>query len=353
MQPEVEAAIERAVGSTFFLVRPTPKRLAAWRARANELAARSAGYAYASYAHLKIATVVEESAATILRLDGGGERGHREAVRQAVWSEVRARGLVEPDAVTANGATAGVILFLRDFDIGFRTRRLRFVARRAAEIIEVRDAAERVRGLLNDLLGRYHGRDSERLDPGRRDALTAAERNPRAAMEALAQIWDLRSLDETTDLELAEAMSALPKPDRRRLILAYLGYPFYDVATLPLLQGEGLDEFDPIKVDRISPDDAVAIRAGGTAATLKGIQFNSFGAFFSRAYRENDYLWGRLHGADRLIDIALSTLPAGERPPAAAVAVMKRDAFRAILAEEKDRLTSIPTLFEELEREIG
>ena len=29
----------------------------------------------------------------------------------------------------------------------------------------------------------------------------------------------------------------------------------------------------------------------------------SFGAFFSRAYRENDYLWGRLHGAERLIDI--------------------------------------------------
>jgi hypothetical protein len=32
-------------------------------------------------------------------------------------------------------------------------------------------------------------------------------------------------------------------------------------------------------VDRISPDDAVAIRSGGAAATLKGIQFNSFGAF--------------------------------------------------------------------------
>ena len=46
-----------------------------------------------------------------------------------------------------------------------------------------------------------------------------------------------------------------------------------------------------------------------TQATLKGLQFNSFGAFFSRAYRENDYLWGRLHGADRLIDITLSTLP--------------------------------------------
>jgi hypothetical protein len=169
----------------------------------------------------------------------------------------------------------------------------------------------------------------------------------------LARLWDLRALDQETDLRLAEALAGLAKPDRRKVILAYLGYPFYDVATLPLLQGEGLDEFDPIKVDRISPDDALAIRKGGTAATLKGIQLNSFGAFFSRAYRENDYLWGRLHGADRLIDIAVSTLPDGDGLTAAEVAALKRQAFRAILAEEKPRLKAIPNLFEELEGEVG
>src|SRR3546814_6138718 len=69
----------------------------------------------------------------------------------------------------------------------------------------------------------------------------------------------------------------------------------------------------PIQVDRIAPDDARSIREGGAEATLKGIQFNSFGAFFSRAYRENDYLWGRLHGAERMIDIIVSTLPATAR----------------------------------------
>ena len=35
------------------------------------------------------------------------------------------------------------------------------------------------------------------------------------------------------------------------------------------------------------------------------------------------------------------------------VAELKRELFRAILAEEKDRLKSIPALFEALEREIG
>ena len=132
-----------------------------------------------------------------------------------------------------------------------------------------------------------------------------------------------------------------------------MGFPYFDTATLPLLQGEGLDEFDPIKVDRIAPDDAVAIRSGGAEATLKGIQFNSFGAFFSRAYRENDYLWGRLHGAERMIDICVSTLPATVRMKAGRVAAIKRAAFRAILDEEEPRLTAIPGLFASLRVEIG
>jgi hypothetical protein len=172
-------------------------------------------------------------------------------------------------------------------------------------------------------------------------------------MEALAARLGLKPLDEEADERLTEVLAAMPKPERRILILAYLGFPFYDVATLPLLQGEGLDEYHPVKVDRISPEDATAIRAGGAAATLKGIQLNSFGAFFSRAYRENDYLWGRLHGADRLIEIVVSSLPKGTHLPPGLVAGIKRDAFRAILAEERPRLAAVQPLFDTLEREIG
>jgi hypothetical protein len=140
---------------------------------------------------------------------------------------------------------------------------------------------------------------------------------------------------------------------RRPMLLTYLGFPYFDVATLPLLQGEGMDEFDPIKVDRIAPDDARSIRAGGAEATLKGIQFNSFGAFFSRAYRENDYLWGRLHGAERMIDIVLSTLPESIRLKPGRVAGIKRAAFLAILDEEEPRLTRIGALIASLRSEVG
>ncbi|MDQ3140166.1 MAG: hypothetical protein M3Q15_05515, partial [Pseudomonadota bacterium] len=65
------------------------------------------------------------------------------------------------------------------------------------------------------------------------------------------------------------------------------------------------------------------------------------------------YLWGRLHGADRLIDITVSALPVGKHLAPGAVATFKRDAFRAILDEERPRLTAIAALFDALDKEIG
>jgi patatin-related protein len=358
MRPEVEAAIERAFGTAFFLTSPTPRRFAAWRTRAQSEATRSAGFAYAAYGQLKLAAVVEEIALNIFRMGGGGDESGRRRIREAVWQAVRAESLTASDAVTARGTRPDVIEFLRNFDLAFRTRRLRFVARQLTEedagFESPPQARDRLRRVLYELIGRYRASiDPASADEAARETFTIAAERPEPAMISLARTLDLRRLDEEADARFTEALSGLARSDRRALILTYLGYPFYDIATLPLLQGEGLDEFDPIKVDRISPDDATEIRQGGAAATLKGIQFNSFGAFFSRAYRENDYLWGRLHGADRLIDIVVSALPEGRHLPPGRVAGLKRDAFRAILSEEKQRLTSIPGLFEELEKEIG
>jgi hypothetical protein len=181
------------------------------------------------------------------------------------------------------------------------------------------------RSIVFDMIGRYRAAGDRAAAADL--TLDVVQGSAPEAMAAHARLLDLRALDEAADFAISEALDSLPKAERRILILAYLGFPFYDIATLPLLQGEGLDEFDPVKVDRISPDDATAIRSGGAAATLKGIQFNSFGAFFSRAYRENDYLWGRLHGAERLIDIIASTLPDQKAMPEATIGEMKRESF--------------------------
>jgi hypothetical protein len=214
---------------------------------------------------------------------------------------------------------------------------------------------EALKTALYDLLAPYL--DRRRLafyGPWVREPAESAHEDPVPVMEAYGEALGLTAFDGLGDARLAAVITECTEPDlRAQLIKAYLGFPFYDIAIFPLLQGEGLDEFDEIKVDRISPDDARAIREGGALATLKGIKFNSFGAFFSRAYRENDYLWGRLHGVDRVIDIVVSALPENAHLEPGVVAGLKKRAFHAILDAEAPRLGTIPDLIAELRREIG
>ncbi len=345
MTPQVDAAIEDAIGLRFFVLPLTPQRLSAWRSRAQTAAARGAGFAYAAYGALKLAQVTETVAERIAAAAGP-------VAGMAVAALINGERLAVAGATARGGAYSAFVDFLRRFDLEFRIRRLRFLLRRlnrlATEQGDVdRGATDTLKATIYDLLAPY-------LDRRRDDYLggIATPADPAAALAAFEAALDLKSLDAATDARLVEVLAHdLAAPVRRALLRAWLGFPFYDIAMLPLLHGDGLDEFDEIKVDRISPDDAVAIRAGGHAATLKGTQFNSFGAFFSRAYRENDYLWGRLHGADRLIDIVVSSAA----PPfdLAQITAIKRRAFAAILAAERPHLTMIPDLLATLDREVA
>jgi patatin-related protein len=349
VRPDVEGSIQTLFGRTFFLDRPTPQRLANWRAKAQERAAQEAGHAYAAYGHIKLSGVVEEIVALVARNSPDLHGPTLDGFRQALWTEVRARGIDQISGPKHRGASDGAIQFFREQDIRFRIRRLRFVARTMTELAErgeADDAAvDPLRDTIYQRLAPYLDRESAR----RIGALDVSD--PANVLRTIAASRDLVSLDQITDTVMAEALAGCPKGERRAALLAYVGFPYFDISTLPLLQGEGLDEFDPIKVDRIAPDDARSIRAGGAAATLKGIEFNSFGAFFSRAYRENDYLWGRLHGAERMIDIVFSTL---NTPGDARIsAKIKEQAFQAILDEESARLSTIPELFVALREEIA
>jgi hypothetical protein len=60
--------------------------------------------------------------------------------------------------------------------------------------------------------------------------------------------------------------------------------------------------------------------------------------FFSRTWRENDYLWGRLDGAERLLWII------GE-----ANSIAEKEAFRAIAAEEGPNLPKARRLIRQVE----
>lgn len=356
LRPEVEEAVENLFDRTLFLDRPNPKRLAAWRNKAQQAAAERSGFAFHAYAHVKAVGVVAQLAALIGAAAPELCRDRETALVDRLWEHLRAQGL-QRLAGSHGGATPEAIAFFRTYDLGFRIRRLRLLARRLAhDWDDLAEIAPEPREIARDAVFRaqalYFAREPQAfLGDGFEAAARQAMIDPTAALAIIAERRDLSNLDCTVDAMLVEAMAVMPRPLRRRVLLTYLGFPFYDVATLPLLQGEGLTEYDPVKVDRISPEDCSSIRTGGTAACLRGIEFFSFGAFFSRAYRENDYLWGRLHGAERMIDLIASAV---EPPlPAEMIARFKHDAFLAVLDEERDRLTAEPGLIEALSEEVG
>ena len=358
LRVEVERTVETMLGKTWFLTKPTPERLQKWRRAAQEKAIVAAGFSYQAYGHLKLAGVVDDIVATSRRAWPEGSPEHFHVLRAAIWSNLRTRGLDTMAGAKGIGATAQTIEFFRAHDLRFRIRRLRFIARHLAEEVEhVIDMPDESIGKMRDAIYLCLAKflDLETAEYLGADFTLAVQKGvtePAALIDQLAKQRNLVVADRHTDGILCGALLALPDEARRTMLLGYLGYALYDIATLPLLQDEGFDEFDPVKVDRISPEDATTIRKGGAAATLKGIEFNNFGAFFSRAYRENDYLWGRLHGVDRMIDLLLSTMPPGTGMTNEQALVYKRRAFHAILDQEAPRLNRIQPLIESLRGEI-
>ncbi len=352
LRPEVEASVEALFGRTLFFDRPTVARLGAWRRKAQQAAAERAGYAFSGYAQVKFVGILAAFADMIHAAAPTLPPADPIAAHLARYLATTGLAISAP----GGGASEAAIEFFRNFDLGFRIRRLRLLARRLSEDWEdvSPETREPVRDATYRALALYFESEPVGALGGDFPALAARVfEAPGAVLEAIANRRNLTETDTHVEAMLVEAMKAVPRQLRRRVLLTYLGFPFYDTVTLPLLRGEGLSEFDPAKVDRISPDDATSIRSGGAAATLRGTEFYNFGAFFSRAYRENDYLWGRLHGAERMIDLVASTLPGDAALPPDVLAATKRDAFLAILTEEEGRLTADPRLVAGIRDEIS
>lgn len=356
LRPEIERAVEKLFGYTLFLDNPTPKRLNVWRQKAQQAAAEQAGFAFHSYAQAKLGGIVSRLARLTFAAAPHLKLPDQAPIEAVLRSELTRRGL-ETLGNPSGGASPEAIGFFREHDIGFRIRRLRLLARRLARDWEADpeipdDALEAGREAIYAIMALYFEKESAgALGDSFGECAQNVLTDPGSVLDRIEARRLLPEVDDRAEVMLAAALETMPKNLRRRMLLAYLGFPFYDVATLPLLRNEGLSEFDAVKVDRISPDDARSIREGGTRATLRGIEFYNFGAFFSRAYRENDYLWGRLHGAERMVDLVCSTLD--QALPDETIRQFKRDAFVAILDAEEDAGRCAGGLVDELRQEVA
>lgn len=351
-----------------------------FRLAANTKARAETGFAYEGYLRLKLASVIDEVADLVSSLCGHNpSRPERDQIKSLIngWADTSGIGsnLATLNANPVNGDSPKWVRFLLNFDAGYRQRRLRFAIRAVNQLYTRLGKDELQSVTANDLdclkAGLYDALDlmaplnqtqisipaaivdkikvlikGAREEPkkGSKEIFDAVDQ----AIEALGKSLEFESHAERAEAILASLTKDMPPVVRVEVLQAYIGFAAWDVLTFSVTNWRDLDEFNEIRVDRVSPDDAQSLRPGGTAACLKGQHFNHFGAFFSRAYRENDYLWGRLHAAERLIDIVVDAARLEGAGKNLDVQKIKARAFLAILETEGGQLPLCSTLVAEL-----
>lgn len=133
------------------------------------------------------------------------------------------------------------------------------------------------------------------------------------------------------------------------LLVRYLGFPFWDVLLYPVQSLSDVGERDHVEIVRISPRDThrIPVQANGKHKKLIGAEKGHFGAFLSRPGREQDYLWGRLDGAERFIGILLDGADEAD------VERWCKEAFGAILEEDEQALPKASKLVQHVRSVIG
>ena len=339
---------------------PSIDEVARYRSTANEKAHTGAGYAYLSYQTLKRRRLIDRLAGLIAALVNPGQSPLEiDQIEQLLDRSI---------ALNGDKSAAAIVPFLRGFDVDFRVRRVRFVIRRLNELYRnVGDdgaqvaslAIDELKAALYEIVERLHklwhpknyGAEIAGAAARIHALISTGDALDPALLEPIEQAMALTAIDRDLD-EIISLMGLayLPPVARRAVAMSYVGFAFYDLITFPILQWTDMDEINEVLVDRISPADAHGI--GEEHVTLKGTALMSFGAFFNRAWREHDYLWGRLNAADRCLDMLMSAIGPHLAEPFDRAAIRQR-LFNAILDEEAPNLQTDPDLITELKRKLN
>jgi hypothetical protein len=296
---------------------------------------------------------------------------------------------VDSEALELDPSTAtrlpGWMRYLLAFDVRYRERRLHFLIEGQNRLYDMLDeerfggldplVVDRLKRSFYARLDALRGRDNSDYYSAEVRALVAEifPAVPLASevrnLESYAHSFVAENFDKIDRLieqlaaeidldastrEIDDLLAALDPAEwnidaRREVLVNYLGFPFWDVLTFPMTSANEIGELNEILVDRISPQDARSLKGFEGIDSLKGIGFAHFAAFLSRAYRENDYLLGRLHAVDRLIDIVCDAA-GSECTSKIDVPAMKAKAFTRVLDAEEIHLGQSKELIAALRR---
>ena len=369
-RPHIQLAVEKILDGDV-PTHPTAHQLAQLREKANTHSAKDAGYAYDGYIQIKVLSVLNWLADILGDLAPQvAHPSHRFALTKSLENWAREKNIfpVELNAEGTPGEKPNWITFLKRFDVNFRLRRLRFVIRRLNELYVDQPhgdtqfdskGLDEFKTVLYGSLERLQRRRScaffaESLHQMAGQMLAHTEGNVSfeqldPLLTAIRGELSLIDVDTLLDDDFSIlSVNFLPEDIRRDLTLAYLSFPFFDVLTFPLLKWQQLDDIDTVLVARISPLDASALQTDGQIATLRGRELGHFGAFFSKKAREHDYLWGRLHAAERLVDFVTDVASSSLQNVTINTELVKSRLFRAILQNEATHLTRSNALLREL-----
>ncbi len=122
--------------------------------------------------------------------------------------------------------------------------------------------------------------------------------------KARVRVWNVDKLGNVDNAILNSPEATLL---RRLLGEYYVYFDLFDQMSFPLYHNTGIGEPSTMEVVRISPVDARNLidEAHDKRRKLAGTALANFGAFIDQRWRLNDIMWGRLDGAERLIQTLL------------------------------------------------
>ncbi|RDH77275.1 patatin-like protein [Mycolicibacterium moriokaense] len=343
--------------------------------RAYASAKESLAPSWSTYQRLKFEAVLERLASEISLYFGyprpSSEAGFIAATWIA-WGRAHPAWQERQTPTTADAATLDELL--QGSDMPYRERRLAFILARINDWYDSDDASptppvddldalkttawtllEELRDATLSAVGqvglggalellRLKDDQAVRLDP---EAFAAANQKPlQDVFDAYtAALGSARNDSEKLLAAYREHTARWPKDAKDSLLRRYLGFALWDALLFPTLSLSELPQLTPIPVAQFSPLAATALAPppeknapDEKPAKLKGIPVKHFAAFFAAKFRENDYLWGRLDGAELILKMLtdVANEQAGERVSTAAEALPARlpDALQAVLDSE-------------------